>query len=101
MPKAPQLERGRAGTHVQVCGAPASASAQPCMALGRFCFFCSPGPQPQWEGVVTGLQESGKWGPRGLIWPFRVEVAQELRPTPLASRGEGGLPEGRERTGLG
>lgn len=69
MPKAPQLERGRAGTHVQVCGAPASASAQPCMALGRFCFFCSPGPQPQWEGVVTGLQESGKWGPRGLIWP--------------------------------
>lgn len=35
MPKAPQLEHGRAGTDLQVCGTPSAASAQPCMALGR------------------------------------------------------------------
>lgn len=40
MPKAPQLEHGRAETHFQVCGTPpaasGSASAQPCVALGSF-----------------------------------------------------------------
>lgn len=51
MPEAPQLEYGRAGTHFQVCGtlpaASGSASTQPCVALGRFCFSHSPSPYPQ------------------------------------------------------
>lgn len=71
MPKAPQLECGRAGTRLKVCRTPppgcASVTEQPHVALDRCCSSQPPAPWPMsTEGMVT--HGSQGYGTRGLTW---------------------------------
>lgn len=70
MPKAPRLESGRAGTHLQVCGTlpPGSASAadQPCVALDRSCSSQPPALLPMLMEATPDTKRGQGHGPGGL-----------------------------------
>lgn len=110
MPKAPQLESGRAGTHLKVCrtlppGSVPLPLRQPCLALDRCCFSQSLVPQPTLMEAWLDIHRSQGCEPRVL---FRSLAWREpdlngrfwgLRPSrfPWALSREGEVPLEAER----